>query len=166
MSKPMSLTSSEVVRRAATIGRTCLCIALLAAGFASHAAPDLKEADARYFTLLIPKDMERIPVRGVDSHVGQYANKGIKLSFDYGWYSDALRYSHKPQFRVRHEAIHGAKARIVTFQRQPSGYVAAVHFPRVPGAHDGKMKLTIYSECETASDVRTALEIFKTVRFR
>lgn len=90
------------------------------------------------FTLLLPIDMIKEDVQGIDSFVGKYNREGMALSFDYGWYSGPLSgYCRLPDFREFEVELSGKPASTV-FARYENedpndgfAYFAGLHVPDV-----------------------------------
>ena len=87
------------------------------------------------FEFKAPPDLEKVPVRGVDSLVGKYESPSMLLTYDYGWYSSPLPDEKQPGYSSKIVKINGKTAKVVTFDG-----VAAVHFPKVKD----KIRLTVY----------------------
>jgi len=122
--------------------------------------------DATYFTFDIPADMVKTRVAGIDSLVGEYKNSQIRLSFDYGSYSDPLKYDKRlPQYQSSEMQVDGRKARMVTF-RQSEAWLTAIHFPNAGQTSGEPAKLTIHAACETAEGLQVARAIFTSVHIK
>lgn len=123
--------------------------------------------DATEFTFYVPPDVKGGPSHGTDSFVGEYKGNAISFSFDYGIYSDPLKYSDKPGFAEGNEHIDGKTARIVSFHNPRSGYpfdeVIAVHFAE---AGTNGNKLTMFAVGRTEGEYEMMRTIFRTIRFR
>jgi hypothetical protein len=96
---------------------------LLAAAVWSLSAAAMAQADDDWitvkagtsFTFEAPADLKPVPVQGIDSFVGQYANAKFSLMFDYGQYSNRLEELRgNPQFEAETTVIDGRKAEIFT----------------------------------------------------
>ena len=79
------------------------------------------------------------------------------LTCDYGWYSDPLPDEKQPGYSSKIVKINGKTAKIVTFAG-----VAAVHFPKVKD----KIRLTVYVILKKKEAKATALQLFRTIRFK
>ena len=109
------------------------------------------------FEFKAPPDLEKVPVRGVDSLVGKYESPSMLLTCDYGWYSDPLPDEKQPGYSSKIVKINGKTAKVVTFDG-----VAAVHFPKVKD----KIRLTVYVILKKKEAKATALQLFRTIRFK
>lgn len=82
--------------------------------------------DTGPFDVTLPPGWDYTPLQGIDSHVGEFNGKGIKIFFDYGWYSGNLdAYENNPLYAFSHETIDGREAVVVTPKGSRSGYSAA-----------------------------------------
>lgn len=127
------------------------------------ASPGWTVVDARKFQFSVPPDIKAVPVRGIDSFVGQYKGTNLSFDFDYGEYSNPLDGCVGPEHVER---IDGKEAKIVegcNSGSSPFGYAIGVHFPHVIG---NEIKLTVFATCKTTNDYETAKTIFRTIRFK
>ena len=115
------------------------------------------KAAGKTFEFKAPPDLKNVPVRGKDSLVGKYESPSMLLTCDYGWYSDPLPNEKQPGYSSKMVKINGKKAKIVTFDG-----VAAVHFPKVKD----KIRLTVYVILKKKEAKATALQLFRTIRFK
>ena len=127
---------------------------------------DLINADDK-FIFYIPQNMQKQDTHGIDSYVEQYRNKSMRVSFDYGIYSDPLDgYSMEPEYKEIKEVISGREAQIVYFKLtsfvSDYKYYAGVHFPTVG---EGGIKLTMEVEFNDEKDWETAKTIFGSIHF-
>jgi hypothetical protein len=124
------------------------------------------EIDAGPFTFSVPPTMTRIPVQGIDSLVGRYADDTLELAFDYGWYSSSL--DEIEGATVESAEIDGRKARIVVGKgfKPEFAYWAGVHFPNLVQQRHGTTTLTMTAACRSRSDVDVAKRIFRSIRFK
>jgi uncharacterized protein YcfL len=128
---------------------------------------DIINADDK-FIFYIPQNMQKQDSQGIDSYVEEYRNENMRVSFDYGIYSDPLDgYSMEPEYKEMKEVISGREAKIVYFKPASfaSGYkyYAGVHFPDV---EEGGIKLTMMAEFNDETDWGTAKTIFGSIYFR
>lgn len=145
--------SARVCRRVTLV----LLISGVAVGCNSATPPDVPEdwqtIRARTaFTFKAPPDLEQEVAQGVDSFVGRYVSPTLKLSFDFGWYSNAMD---GEGYTASWTRIDGRRARIVR-----TGDVMGVHFPEL-GADT---KLTMRVELHGA-DPALVETIFRTIDF-
>ena len=118
------------------------------------------------FSLELPDDTHQVPVRAIDSYVGEFANATMKVSFDYGAWSDPLT-SNYGTVITRDSLTIGTRAALIVAWRRPaeksSAILAGVHFP---GREADDAKLTVYAEFEEEASIGTARKIFESIRFR
>jgi hypothetical protein len=82
--------------------------------------------DTGPFDVTLPPGWDYTPRQGIDSHVGEFNGKGVKIFFDYGWYSGNLNaYENDPLYAASHETIDGREAVAVTPRGSRSGFAAA-----------------------------------------
>jgi len=127
---------------------------------------DIINADNK-FMFNIPQNMQKQDTHGIDSYIEEYRNKSMRVSFDYGIYSDPLDgYSMGPAYKEIKEVISGREAKIVYFKPTSFAseykYYAGVHFPAVE--EDGS-KLTMVVEFNDEKDWEIAKAIFRSVYF-
>ena len=134
--------------------------------------PKLKEgwkiinADGK-FTFHIPENMQKQDIHGIDSYAEEYRNERMRVSFDYGIYSDPWdKYSSEPEYKEIKEVISSREAKIVYFEPKSLGseykYYAGVHFPAV---QEGGSKLTVVVVFNDENDWETARTIFRSIHF-
>ena len=104
------------------------------------------------FTFRAPPDVRPVPVQGIDSFVGRYANPGMELEFDYGQYSDSID---REGFTRIATTISGKQAIIATKDN-----LIGVHFPDVGNGE----RLTMQAELRGV-DPRTVEKIFRSIEF-
>ena len=127
---------------------------------------DIINADDK-FRFYIPQNMQKQDTHGIDSYVEEYRNKNMRVSFDYGIYSDPLdAYSMEPEYQEIKEVISGREVKIVYFKPTSFAseykYYAGVHFPTV---QEGGSKLTMVVEFNDEKDWETAKTIFRSIYF-
>ena len=115
------------------------------------------QAPRKIFEFKAPPDLKNVPVKGVDSLVGKYESPSMLLTFDCGWYSSPLPNEKQPGYSSKMVKINGKTAKVVTFEG-----VAAVHFPKVKD----KIRLTVYVILKKKEAKVTALQLFRTIRFK
>lgn len=124
------------------------------------------QVDAKKFSFYVPSDIKAVPVRGIDSFVGEYKCDSISLSFDYGQYSNRLENEGESGYASRKERIGGKSAKIASFHYPNTGHpfdhAIGVHFPQVAGK---EVRLTVFATCKTTNDYETAKTIFRTIKF-
>ena len=109
------------------------------------------------FEFKAPPDLKNLPVQGKDSLVRKYESPSMILSYDYGWYSSPLADEKQPEYSSKLVKIDGKTAKVVTYEG-----VAAVHFPKVKD----KNRLTVYVSLKKREAQATALQLFRTIRFK
>jgi hypothetical protein len=112
--------------------------------------------------------MKEKKVQGVDSVVNAFESKSIRISSDYGSFSDPLDHdADKPKYQKSNVTVGGKAATLVAYEDPGSErgkqFVAAIHFPKVTG--DGKIRLTVYAFCADEKAQQTAKRIFQTIKF-
>lgn len=125
------------------------------------------------FSFLIPPDMNSEPVQPEDSYVEVYRSASMRVSFDYGRYSDPLIfYADKPDYKKLFTEMAGKKVKFVTFvypeAKYEFKYIAAVHFADVgvlEKENYGKTKLTMRVSYNNPDELETAKLIFGTIEF-
>jgi len=118
------------------------------------------------FLFLVPAEMQKKDVTGIDSCVGQYQGAGMELSYDYGGYSDPLNeYGDSDEYKEESVVIDGFQAKLISLRRLDSvelPYFTAAHFPYVGKAG---IKLTMAMSCAGPAEVDTAQQILRTITF-
>lgn len=123
------------------------------------------------FSFLVPSGMRKRDARGIDSYVEEYRGGDMRVSFDYGRYSDPLdSYSDKPEYQETFIDIDGRRAKLVTFIYPEAigslKRVAAVHFADVGVPEKegfGKMRLTLRVSYKHPEDLEAAKRILRSV---
>jgi hypothetical protein len=109
--------------------------------------------------------MKRVPVKGIDSFVGEFANAELNLSFDYGMWSDPLTGSYGTLLQRESVQIDGRPALLVVWRLKepsPSPILSANHVPE--STHTAK--LTVSAGCREEASVAALRRIFESIRFR
>ena len=117
------------------------------------------------FTYSLPTDMVLIPNNAPDSHIVQYQNDKMIVTFDEGATGGERLDSLKkyPNFTSEMEIIHSVGVQLVTFDIPPGpghrfDYAAAASYRGVG--------MTVYIHCKTKDDYQIATKIFNTVKSR
>ena len=132
--------------------------------------PGWKPIDAGgRFSFHLPEDMQPQNVHGIDSYVGEYRNKNLRVTFDYGLYSNSLdTLSSQPEYKEFNRVIGGRKAKIVYYRATDAAaeykYYAAVYFPAAPSHRASNLNLS--AEFNDKHEWETAQTIFESIRFR
>ena len=122
-----------------------------------------KKIENGSFSFSVPSSFRKTGARGIDSFVEEYVAKRIKLSFDYGWYSNNFEDWPKDT-KFEDLKVNGKDARIGTALR-------AFHkgFPYSTQIHiklDAGMALSMFAACKSEEEVSLARKIFKTISFK
>jgi len=132
--------------------------------------PGWKPIDAGgRFSFHLPEDMQPQNVHGIDSYVGEYRNKNLRVTFDYGLYSNSLdALASQPEYKEFNRVIGGRKAKIVYYRATDAAaeykYYAAVYFPAAPSNRASNLNLS--AEFNDKNEWETAQTIFESIRFR
>jgi len=126
-----------------------------------------RPTDLGPFSLVLPDDMKSIPVKAIDSFVGEFANAELIIHFDFGLYCDELTSSDYGTVVTRESVLIDRRKALFMVWRRPEGsptpIMAAVHVPAPAREEAG---LTMYGEFKEEASVATARRIFQSVRFR
>ncbi len=117
--------------------------------------------DANLFTLSLPSNWKFNKLQGTDSYVGEFVGDGIKLSFDFGWYSSRLAEDGDPNYVVTYETIGGYRAKIVEPKVVGSG-ITGIYF----GDLGNQNRFNLYGNDISSSQKETVLKIFRTIKFK
>jgi hypothetical protein len=129
---------------------------------------DWEVRDGAKFTFRAPADLKEDKVRGIDSLVGQWSSPSIKITSDYGWFSDPLDHNYRPKYTRTPVVVGGKKAFLVTYEvpekLKTPPFAIGVYFPDPTG--DGRTRLSVYAQCKDAAAQETAKKILETIQFR
>jgi hypothetical protein len=135
------------------------------------------------FSFFVPPDLAEDNVEGEDSVVGAFTGPKMRLSYDYGRYSNPLESENDdggpPMDRIlsrKEVTLSGRPAVLVTMEEllmQPTPYfLSGVHFPKVPVAFPSlslgggdEAKLTMTATCDAPADCASAEGIFRSIEF-
>jgi hypothetical protein len=148
------------------------------AGFAATllgGEPTRIEIAAGQFSFILPPALaEVVPGGPSDTLVKQYESATLKLSFDYGPYSDPLKLAVDGalDYQVQETVIDGKPARLVTYHRDAGTggngpaypYFAGVYFPDL--GRGSRFKLGMYATGATLNDQQLSLQIMRSVQFQ
>lgn len=133
------------------------------------------------FSFFLPADMVAEKVAGEDSIVGAFAGPKMRLSYDYGQFSNPLESENEdggpPMDRIlsrKEVVVSGTPAVLVTMEvllmRPTPFFRSGVHFPRVavsePSLSLGgraDAKLTMEATCDVLADCEPAEGIFRSI---
>ena len=124
------------------------------------------------FSFWIPPEMEQQRATGIDSLVGEYRSTTMRITFDYGRYSNPLaNYFSNPGCEDETTSISGKDGRIVECKRAKSdsdpSYLTAIHFSNVhEAAGEESIKLTMEVEFNQEGDQETARKILESIVFK
>lgn len=131
-----------------------------------------QKVELRYFSLVLPGDMKRADVEGIDSAVYEYVSAEITVDLDFGRYpADFSSYRREREFREEVVRIGGRRAEICTYLNDEDGTDITARDKRfVAGANflDTGLEshaLTIWVSCKDRRDLDIAKTIFRSVRF-
>lgn len=116
--------------------------------------------DADSFSLSVPPGWKFTKLEGTDSYIGEFVGDGIKLSFDFGQYSNSLAEDNNPNHIVTYETIDGYTAKIVVPKVTGNG-ITGIYFGNL-----GQNRFNLYGNNLTASQQQTALKIFQTIKIK
>ncbi len=135
---------------------------------------DWKTVEAEgLFSFRAPPSLEvtRKAEKDKDSYVRMFTSPTLELTFDYGFYSDSLKYSSMPDYKESVRIVDGHQAKLVTFRDPYTAdlkfrYIAAIHIPDLGKSTLGETKLTMKVACLTSSDLPIAEKILGSITFR
>lgn len=125
--------------------------------------PDWQIVDAGIFIVSLPPGWKFNKLQGIDSYIGEFIGDGVKLEFDYGWYSNSLAEDNDPNYVVTYETIDGYKAKIVMPRVTGAGTVG-VYFSDLDG--EQKTRLQLSGQSFSASQQEIAMKIFHSPKFK
>jgi hypothetical protein len=102
--------------------------------------PNWQIVDAGTFTLSLPPGWKFNKLQGIDSYIGEFIGDGVKLEFDYGWYSNSLAEDNDPDHVVTYEIVDGYRAKIVMPKVAGNGTVG-VYFSDLDGEQKNKTSI-------------------------
>jgi len=121
-----------------------------------------KKIENSSFSFSVPSSFRKTAARGIDSFVEEYVTEGIKLSFDYGIYSN--NFDGWPKVtKFEDLKVNGKDARIGTAPREfhkGFPYSTQIHIKV-----DGGIALSMFAACKSEEEVALARKIFKTISF-
>ena len=121
-----------------------------------------KKIENSSFSFSVPSSFRKTAARGIDSFVEEYVTERIKLSFDYGIYSN--NFDGWPKVtKFEDLKVNGKDARIGTAPREfhkGFPYSTQIHIKV-----DGGIALSMFAACKSEEEVALARKIFKTISF-
>lgn len=141
--------------------------------------PEWKMVKLDDFYFYLPPDMIDQKAGGTDSEVWEFRNDEIRLSIDYGYFSNPLTlYNEQHYFHEELLTVDGREAKISSFKLteefsspadEEMTFIAAIHFPNTdniaPGTDDNPRKLTFWANCKDENAQEITRSIFRTIRF-
>ena len=118
------------------------------------------------FSLRLPPGWQLNELQGIDSIVGEIVGEGVRLGFDFGWYSNSLADDDDPVHTVTYEDIGGRRAKLVRPKEGVEGSVG-VYFEDFDNRGEASFSLdllTIVGMDLSAEQQKTAFTIFRSVR--
>ncbi len=122
-----------------------------------------QSVDADYFTLSLPPGWKFNKLGGEDSYIGEFVGDGMRLKFDYGWYSNSLVEDSDPNYTVTYETIDGYQAKIVVPKVTGNG-ITGIYFDNLGSEGSQQTNFNIYGENFSPSQQETVLKIFRTLK--
>lgn len=116
-----------------------------------------------HFSFAIPESFQEVEVQGVDSFVGQFLDDGIKLTFDYGMYSNDFR-DWPAETKYQTIRIGNETARIGSRETKdlPEVSVLTQAYVKENSRHSN---LAMGANCREKKQADLAHKIFETIRF-
>ncbi|MDA1263687.1 MAG: CocE/NonD family hydrolase [Planctomycetota bacterium] len=111
------------------------------------------------FSLIMPPDWVRKPVRGIDSYVAKFEGPGVSLQLDHGMYSSKLE---SLANRANHSREDLNLSGFAAALHRCDGFVG-LHFPKA-GPLDG-VGLTLLAACDSDEARDVAEQVLRTLRF-
>jgi hypothetical protein len=125
--------------------------------------------DEGAFTLRLPPGLERQPSSGIDSQVRLWSSDSLRVSYDYGYYSNPLtaEYAeHFPGLRVCEEAGAHGSPRVVIYQTKDGLAGLAAHWAQLSQDAFGTMSLSVFGAARDPEQRAVLLAIIRSVRFK
>ena len=123
--------------------------------------------EERGFSMRLPPEVRGGPVQGIDSSVGEFESRYLKLSYDYGMWScptEGARNaaeSHEEKWMINGEAAAVLSWRFPAYSKEFSRFLM-VHFPNA-GPAGGK--LSVFAWFDEEAHAATVKEIFQSIEF-
>lgn len=142
------------------------------------AATDWVRIETCQISLLLPRDLKRTDMQGLDSCIAQFDNNKMLLSIDYGRYGGAAR-KHETSLEFKEEriSIDGKTAQLATYiddsldaRKNPNRkYVAHLYvevklLEKERAWMEMSLMIDVHGDSEEVQEV--AKRIFRSVRFR
>ena len=120
-----------------------------------------QKLDTDFFSIYAPPSWQFHEGMPLDSYSGEFVGDGARLEFDYGEYSNSLSDEKEPTYVVSEERVGGRLARLVS-PKVPGHGVTGIYFRDVGDTN----KLNVAGRNLSESQQKTALMMFRTIRFR
>jgi hypothetical protein len=126
------------------------------------------------FSIVVPPEFRPVPVRGIDSYVGQWRSGQAHIGFDYGRYSDPLLPTEGMlDYQACNAEIGGREARVVTYwAEEERAYRVGAHWVVGGGEPSDRVEgwrspvyLTVYGSTRSAAEVDRLRKVLWSVRF-
>jgi len=117
------------------------------------------------YSVAVPADIVRRHVQGIDSEVAEFAAPGLRIGFDYGWYSGIQSCGRTPGCRTWTETIDG---RLWRYASYPLAIRGETWVTRGYGAHvklNQRMSLAVHAACADEAACERAAAVARTVEF-
>lgn len=121
-----------------------------------------KQVENSAFSFSVPASFRKTEPRGIDSFVEEYVADGIKLSFDYGIYSNNFD-DWPADTKFENLKVNGKAARIGTVAHEfhkGFPYSTQIHIKLAGG-----VALSMFAACKSEKEVALARKIFETITF-
>ena len=147
--------------------RCFVLLLILATGCVTPRQSEWQLQDAGQFTFLLPSDMHKTKLRGIDSYVSEFKGRDMTISFDYGmWSNDFSDWPASTDFEV--VSIDGLPAKIGLAHegfhyRFP--YATQVYFKDTVHPKGG-FHLSMFASCRTLEDCARAKRVFYSIKFK
>jgi hypothetical protein len=124
-------------------------------------------ADAGSFSIRIPVGDTALRLSSFDSEVGGWARDGLRITYDYGAYSNSLdSVAALAGTRRCRATIGGHDAVLLTARDSANHLVVAAHWPRLHSSSLGPVSLTLYGIAVDSARRRELLDMIWSVRIK
>ena len=118
------------------------------------------------FSLGLPPGWQLNQLQGIDSYVGEIVAEGVRLEFDFGWYSNPLADDDDPLYIVTYEDIGGRQGKLVK-PKAGTNEVVGVYFENMGGSNGEQNpanRLQISGAVLDRAQLQLAFTMFRTIR--
>lgn len=120
------------------------------------------------FSIALPPGWRFVERQGRDSQIGEFVGDGIRLTFDYGLYTNPLVEPGDAGYLLSNERIHCKRARVIEPLEDPAR-ITGVYFAEVDKQGEPPFELTVglevHGEDLNAAQIELVLRIVRTIRF-